>query len=86
METSKKIEEVFGDYKTESNIKKAIIQSINLIKKVNVLEINIISEEYIEIKELWLFEQFLRERFKFSNVDIKIKYIEQVELKPIEKE
>ncbi len=86
METSKKIEEVFADYKLDSNIKKAQIQSINLIKKTNVLEINIISNEYIEIKDLWLFEQFLRERFKFSNVNIKIEYNKEVEIKPIEKE
>ena len=69
----KNIGEVFSDYKTESNIKLAQIEGMNLLKKVNVLEINIISTEYIEIKELWFFEQFLRERFMFSNIDIKIK-------------
>ena len=86
METTKKIGEVFSDYRAESNIKKAQIQLMNLIKKVNVLEINIESEEYIEIKELWLFEQFLRERFQFGNVDIKIKYKGEVEVKSIEEE
>ena len=82
----KNIGEVFSDYKTESNIKLAQIESMNLLKKVNILEINIISSEYIEIKELWFFEQFLRERFMFSNIDIKIKYKENVNIKPIEKE
>ena len=82
----KNIGEVFSDYKTESNIKLAQIEGMNLLKKVNVLEINIISTEYIEIKELWFFEQFLRERFMFSNIDIKIKYEENVNIKPIEKE
>ena len=86
METSRKIGEVFSDYNQESNIKNARIQTMNLIKKSNVLEMNLSLDEYIEIKELWFFEQFLRERFQFSNVDMKIKYSEEVDIKPIEKE
>ena len=58
MGTTKKISEVFSDYNTESNLKDAQILSMNLIKKVNVLDIKIKSQEYIEIKELWFFEQF----------------------------
>ena len=64
MEKIKQIKEVFSDYKTESNIKEAKILSLNLIKKVNVLEINLEAEEYIEIKELWFFEKYLKERFQ----------------------
>ena len=86
MEKQKLIKEVFSDYKTESNIKEAKIEALNLIKSVNILEINIYSQSYIEIKELWFFEKFLKERFQFSNVDIKIKYSEEVTIKPIEKE
>ena len=80
------IGEVFSDYQTESNIKSAKIQALNLIKKVNVLEVTLESDSYIEIKELWFFEKFLKERFQFSNVDMKIKYSNQVTIKPIEKE
>lgn len=86
MENAKLIGEVFSDYKTDSNIKDAIINSINLIKKANVLELDISSNEYIEIKELWYLEKFLKERFQFSNVDMKISYFENVTIKPIEKE
>lgn len=86
MENAKLIGEVFSDYRTDSNIKDAIINSINLIKKANVLELNISSNEYIEIKELWYLEKFLKERFQFSNVDMKISYFENVTIKPIEKE
>ena len=82
----KMVGEVFSDYKTESNIKQAKIQALNLIKKANVLEISLESESYIEIKELWFFEKFLKERFQFSNVDMKINYGDQVTIKPIEKE
>lgn len=89
-ETSKTVQktigEVFSDYNTESQIKIAKIQSLNLIKKVNVLEINLESDNYLEIKELWFFEKFLKERFQFSNIDIKINYTEKVTIKPIEKE
>ena len=84
MENAKLIGEVFSDYKTDSNIKDAIINSINLIKKANVLELNISSNEYIEIKELWYLEKFLKERFQFSNVDMKISYFENVTIKPKE--
>ena len=86
MEKQKLIKEVFSDYNTESNIKEAIIESLNLIKKTNILEINIYSQSYIEIKELWFFEKFLKERFKFTNIDIKISYSDNVTIKPIEKE
>ena len=86
METTKRIAEVFSDYKQETNVKKSQILQMNLIKKANVLEIKIKSSEYLELKDLWLFEQFLRDRFKFGNVDIKIEYSEDVKIKPIDKE
>ncbi len=86
MQKVKLIKEVFSDYETKCNIKDAKIQSLNLIKKVNVLEITLYSENYVDIKELWFFEKFLKERFQFSNVDIKMQYAESVKIKPIEKE
>ena len=86
MQTTKLIGEVFSDYQTENIIKQAKILELNLIKKANVLEVDLESENYLEIKELWYFEKFLKERFQFSNVDIKIKYLENVTIKPIEKE
>ena len=86
MQTTKPIKEVFSDYNTENIIKEAKILELNLIKKANVLEIDLESENYLEIKELCYFEKFLKERFQFSNIDIKIKYSENVTIKPIEKE
>lgn len=86
MQNVKLISEIFSDYKTENNLKEAKIVSLNLIKKENILEINLESDNYIQIKELWFFEKFLKERFKFSNINIKIKYSEEVTIKPIEKE
>ena len=53
MQKVKLIKEVFSDYQTENILKEAKIQSLNLIKKVNLLEINLESNNYLEIKELW---------------------------------
>ena len=86
MQKTKLIGELFSDYKTDDILKNVRIQEINLIKKVNVLEMDLESEYYIEIKELWYFEKFLKERFGFSNIDVKIKYLGNVTIKPIEKE
>ena len=88
METAKikTIAEVFSDYKTNTNIKDAEILVMNLNKKQNTLEIELKSREYIEIKELWFFEKFLKDRFQFSNVDMKINYEETAEIKEIKKE
>ena len=72
----RKIGQVFSDYKTNSNVLDAEIIKMNLIKKINTLEIEMESKEYIEIKEIWYFEKFLRERFQFGQVHMKIKYEE----------
>lgn len=86
LDKSKKVGEIFSDYKTSSNIKYAEVRGLNVVKKINTLEVILYFDEYIEIKEIWYFEKFLRERFKFDNIDIKIKYYEKVEKKSIKKE
>ncbi len=83
---TKKIGEVFSDYKTNSNIKYAQIECLNVLKKTNTLEVDLYYDEYIEIKEIWYFEKFLTERFSFSNIEMKIKYHEAVVKKDISSE
>ena len=83
---TRKLGEIFSDYKTNANIKYAEILELNVIKKTNTLEVEIYYDEYIEIKEIWYFEKFLQERFKFNTIDIKIKYHERVEKKNIKEE
>ena len=80
---SRKIGDLFSDYKTNSNIEDAEIARMNLLKKINTLEIEMQAKEYIEIKEIWYFEKFLRQRFQFEQVHIKIKYTEGVRKRPI---
>ena len=85
--TKKKyIKEIFSDYETRANIKNAVIKAMNLSKKKNLLDIIIESEEWIEIKEIWYFEKFLKERFFFNDINLIIKYTENVKLKNIKDE
>ena len=85
-EKSKKVGEIFSDYNTNSNIKYAEVIGLNVVKKINTLEVILYFDEYIEIKEIWYFEKFLKERFQFSHIDIKINYHDKVERKPIDTE
>ena len=85
MET-KKIKDIFNDYKTENNIQEAKIKEINYIKKTGKLKIELISSTYIEIKDIWDFEKFLRTRFLIEDISIAIKYEENVKMKSIEEE
>ena len=70
---SRIIGDIFSDYKTNSNIADAEIMKMNLIKKNNTLEIEMEADEYIDIKEIWYLEKFLRERFQFGQVHMIIK-------------
>ena len=83
---TRKIEDVFSDYKTNSNLKYAEVISLNVLKKTNTLEVILYFDEYIEIKDIWYFENFLKDRFKFEHIDIKINYHEKVDKKSIEEE
>ena len=83
---TRKIEEIFSDYKTTSNIADAQITKMNLNKKLNTLEIGLYSDEYIEIKEIWYFEKFLRERFRFEQVHILINYKDGTYIKRVDDE
>ena len=83
---AKKVKEIFSDYETKTNIKEAYVGALNVIKKTNTLGIVLEIDEYIEIKEIWYFEKFLLERFKFSNIDMTIKYQKDTRLKSIKEE
>lgn len=85
-EKTKKVGEIFSDYKTNSNIQYANLKSMNVIKKTNTLQVLLAIDEYIEIKEIWYFENFLKERFKFDQIDIEINYDEKADKKSITEE
>ena len=85
-EKAKKVGEIFSDYKTNSNLKYAEVRSLNMIKKTNTLQVILYIDEYIEIKEIWYFENFLKQRFQLEHIDITIQYHEKVEKKAIPEE
>ena len=85
-EKTKKVGEIFSDYNANSNIKYASVMGLNVIKKENKLQVALYYDEYIEIKEIWYFEKFLKERFQFEQIDTIIKYHEAVKLKEIKEE
>ena len=45
---SKKVGEIFSDYKTNSNIKYAEVTVLNVVKKTNTLQVGLYFDEYIE--------------------------------------
>ncbi len=85
-EKAKKVEEIFSDYKTNSNLKYAEVRSLNMIKKTNTLQVMLYLDEYIEIKEIWYFENFLQQRFQIEHIDVTIQYHEKVEKKAVTEE
>ena len=83
---TKRVGEIFSDYNIESNIKDAEVKALNVNKRNNSLGIILHSSNYIEIKDIWYLEKFLKDRFKFLSVDMKIEYEKEVKLKSIDKE
>ncbi len=75
----KTVGEVFADFNIDSNILKAAIENIKLYKKTNKIELDIFSEENINIKELALLEKYLEKRFDIKDIVIDIKYLNTIE-------
>lgn len=83
-EELKTVKEIFSDYKEEATINNCKIQKISLFKKTNKLELDLRCCEYIKIKELLDFENYLKSRFSIENIEIDTLYEENVELPSIE--
>ena len=75
----KKLKEVFKDFNINSYILNSKIQSINLYKKQNRLEIELDVESKVKVKDISAFEKYLIKRFLLKEVIIKIKYEEITE-------
>lgn len=82
----KKVNEAFSDYESSGNINTAIIKSVTLRKRTKVLEMEISSDNYIEIGEIESFNKFIREKFDLSDSKITVKYTDGVTIRPIEEE
>lgn len=75
----KMLKEIFKDFEINSNIINTKIKSINLYKKTNKLEVNILSDKPIKVKDVGAFEKYLIKRFMLKEALIHINYIEEVE-------
>lgn len=75
----KKLKEVFKDFNINSYILNSKIQSINLYKKQNRLEIELDVESKVKVKDISAFEKYLIKRFFLKEVIIQIKYEEITE-------
>ena len=82
----KRINEVFSDFNTGSNISAALVESAVLKKKSKTLELAISSDRYIEIQEIEELNNFIKRRFYLEHSKIAVNYTEEVKMKPIEEE
>ncbi|NOW04813.1 DNA polymerase III subunit alpha [Clostridium beijerinckii] len=82
----KRINEAFSDYESAGSINTAVIQSVVLRKKTKVLEMEISSDNYIELGEIESFNSFIKDKFGLNDSKIIVKYSDEVEIRPIEKE
>ena len=81
----KKLGEVFNDYESGGTIRCAEIEKVTLRKKSKALELKITSNQYIEIKEIERFNNFLKERFLLNDAKVLIKYTEDVNKNQLKK-
>ncbi|MDW5300168.1 MAG: DNA polymerase III subunit alpha [Sedimentibacter sp.] len=82
----KRIKEIFSDYKAGGNINVALVERVVLNKKNKTLEMKIKSDEYIEIRELEGFNDFIKKRFALDDSKIVVNYAEGTNKKPIQEE
>ena len=80
----KKLGEVFNDYESGGTIRCAEIEKVTLRKKSKALELKITSNQYIEIKEIERFNNFLRE-ISLNDAKVLIKYTEDVNKNQLKK-
>ena len=86
MSKERLIKEIFSDYNSANNINESKISSIDLYKNTNKLEMSLFSNEYIEIKDIWDFEKYLKNRFNIEYIMINMKYDENTKVKGIKEE
>lgn len=75
----KMLKEIFKDFEINSDIINTKIKSINLYKKTNKLEVNILSDKPIKVKDVGAFEKYLIKRFMLKEALIHISYIDGIE-------
>ena len=82
----KRVNEVFNDYEAGINISNALVERVILKKKSKILELEISSDNYIEVDEIEDLTSFMNRRFLLNDSKITINYSENVSRRPIEDE
>ena len=70
----KLLKDVFKDFNGSENVLSCKIKEINIFKKTNKLQLDLISDKNVDISELQEFEEFLQEKFQIETVKIKMNY------------
>ena len=71
--TLKQVKDVFKDYNTiNKEIVEARIKSMNLFKKTNSLELVLLTDKEIKIRDISSFENYLESRFGIKLVTTKV--------------
>lgn len=82
----KRINEIFSDYNSMGNINTAIVEGVSINKRSKHLEMKVISDKYIGIKELEEFNRFIRKRFALRDSTITVKYADGMDKNLTEEE
>ena len=77
----KTIKEIFKDYNSNSfALNASKIKNINLYKKSNKIELELISTDVIKAADLYAFERYLEKRFNIKEAIIKVEYQNEIEI------
>lgn len=81
----KKINEVFSDINV-GHIGTALVDGVVLCKKTKTLELKIIADKFVDVKEIKHLNEFIKKRFGLAEAKITITYAENAEKKPLDQE
>ena len=77
----KTIKEIFKDYNSNSfSLNASKIKNINLYKKSNKIELELISTDVIKAADLYAFERYLEKRFNIKEAIIRVEYQNEIEI------
>ena len=80
MEKLRKVKDIFKDFTKEGKILETDIETINLFKKSNKLELKLVSDEIIEIAQIYALEEYLKTRFQIEKVIIQMNYTMDIDV------
>ncbi len=79
-EELKTVKEVFPDIKIEDTLLDAKIKSVNFYRKNNKFILKLLTKSVLNLKSIYQFENYLKNRFEVRDVEISIENIEKINL------